>query len=355
MTRRIALLAAVVLASLAVVAPGVAQRPEVVAVRFEGAAPFTHVELASAIVTAETRCIICLVGFGREEAYLEPRALEADAFRLKVYYYERGFREAEVGADTAAAGKGVEVIFRIRPGRPVRVQAVELEGAPASLSRRDLPTSAGAPFDVVAYEATRDTLLARLRNSGFARSQVLIGYTIDRADPYSAILRYDLVPGPRMRFGSITVEGNEEASLDLIHRMLVFQEGDRYDRSALLRSQRNLYGLQIFRHAVVEVDLDADSDSLVPVRVRVAEGDMRRVRAGAGANNVECGNIEGRWTSRNFMGNGRRFSVTGRLGNLFVENCGLLVDDQYASYDNLTGVFNAVSYTHLTLPTICSV
>jgi len=339
-------LAATLIALLLAAAPGAAQRPAVVAMAFEGAAPFTPAELAAAIATAGPRCrnpvyeVLCWAGVGQERALLGAGDLEADAFRLKVYYFERGFREAEVRADTTRAKDGVEVTFRIHSGPPVRVAAVELEGAPARLSTNDLPVRVGAPFDVVSYEATRDTLLARLRNTGFARAQVLVGYTIRREDPYSAELRYQVVPGDPVRFGEIHVEGTEETTPTLVRRMLTFDEGSRYSRSALLRSQRNLYGLQIFRHAIVEADLDAAVDSLVPVRVRVAEGPMRRVRAGASANSMECGNIEGRWTSRNFLGNGRRFSVTGRLGNLFIQNCGLLVDERHTSYDDLTGVLN---------------
>ncbi|MFW6331041.1 MAG: BamA/OMP85 family outer membrane protein [Gemmatimonadota bacterium] len=325
--------------------PAAGQRPEVVALEFEGARSFTSQELASATVTRATRCrnilyqAVCWLGVGEDRAYLDPDELEADVFRLRVYYYERGFREVEIAADTVSAGDRVKVVFTIREGRPVRVDAVELAGAPASLRIEPLPVAVGDPFDVVAYEATRDTLRSRLRDSGYARAEVLVGYSIEAEDPYAATLRYDMVPGPALRIGPIEVEGTVETSPTLVHRMLAFEEGDLYDRSALLRSQRNLYGLQVFQHAIVDADVDADT-AVVPIRVRVAEGAMRRVRVGGGANNVECGNVEGRWLSRNFLGDGRRLSVTGRLGNLLINHCGWLVDDDYASYTDPTGVFS---------------
>ena len=65
---------------------------------------------------------------------------------------------------------------------------------------------------------------------------------------------------------------------------------------------------------------------------------MHRVRFGGGANNVECAIVEGQWTSRNFMGNGRRLTVRGRLGNLFIDRCDWLVNDDYRSYSELTGL-----------------
>ena len=337
----------VALAALLWAAPGAGQRIEVRDLRFEGAEPFTPAELASAIATTATTCrnpvyeiFLCPLGIGVEKAYLSAGSLEADALRLKVYYYERGFRDAGIHVDTTRIEDGVDVTFRIRPGQPVRVARIDLQGAPNGISTDPLPIAVGAPFDVVAYEATRDTLLGRLRGSGYARARVLVGYRIERDDPHAADLSYSVVPGRPMRFGAIRVEGTVETSPALVHRMLTFSEGELYDRDALLQSQRNLYGLQIFRHAVVDADIGTPSDSLIPVTIRVAEGNMRRVRAGAGANNVECGTVEGRWTSRNFLGDGRRLSATGRLGNLLIDDCAFLVDERYTSYDDLTGVIN---------------
>ena len=161
--------------------------------------------------------------------------------------------------------------------------------------------------------------------------------SVDEAPPASF---FDFEPPEDAQLVNPEDLGAEEASPRLIRRMLTFEEGDLYDRSALLRSQRNLYGLQIFRHANVNAELAAVPDSLVPIRIQVAEGDMRRARIAAGANNLECGNLEGRWTSRNFLGDGRRVTVTGRLGNLLIENCGFLVDDEYTSYTGLTGLLS---------------
>jgi outer membrane protein assembly factor BamA len=326
-----------------------AQEPEVVEVRFVGATAFSPAELAAAIITHQTRCpsllveLLCRAGVGREPAHLEPGALESDALRLRVFYHERGFRQAGIVADTVRAGRGVRVTFRIDEGRPVRVVAVDVVDAPAELKVSPLPLSAGAPFDVLAQEAARDTLLARLRNNGYARAQVLVGHEVSRDDPYSARVRYEVLSGAPVRIGQITVTGNRDASPELVRRMLTFREGSRYDRSALLESQRNLYGLQIFRHAEVRAELDADPAGPVPVTVQVAEGNMRRVRVGGGVSNAECGNVEGRWLNRNFMGDGRRLEVRGQVGNLFMDQCQQVpvLTTDYEPYRHLTGVASA--------------
>jgi outer membrane protein assembly factor BamA len=340
---------AALLLSLVLAAPLAAQRPEVVDLQFEGARSFSRTELAAAIVTTATRCpnvlyeVVCWAGIGLERAYLSPGALESDALRLRVYYYERGFRNAVIEGDTVRAGRGVRVVFRVDEGQPIRVTGVEVAGAPAALGDRPLPLRVGAPFDVVAYEASRDTLLSRLRNRGYARAQVLVGYQISSDDPLAVRVRYDVLPGNAARFGAVRVTGNREVTPEVVRRMLTFREGGVYDRSALLESQRNLYGLQIFRHAEVRADLDAEPDSVVPITVQVAEGNMRRVRLGAGISNVECANVEGRWTSRNFQGQGRRLELRGQVGNLFMDQCQQvpLLSTDYTPYDKLTGIVAA--------------
>jgi outer membrane protein assembly factor BamA len=339
-------------AALGLAAPGRAQAPEVVELRFDGARAFAHSELAAAIVTTATRCpnllyeLVCWAGVGRESAYLEPRELESDVLRLRVYYHERGYRAATVRADTIHTGRGVRVVFQIDEGQPVRVAELHVDGSPDGLPSGPLPLRPGAPFDMVAYETGRDTLLARLRNNGFARAQVLLGYQIRHDRPLDALVRYELVPGVRARFGEVQVIGNREASSDLVRRMLTFDEGATYDRSALLESQRNLYGLQIFRHAEIQPDLAAEPDSLVPIAVQVAEGYMQRVRVGGGISNAECGNVDGRWVGRNFMGNGRRLELRGKVGNLLMDQCQQLplLSTDYAPYDRLTGLA-AVDFT----------
>ncbi len=326
----------------------VGQGIEVESLRFEGAKAFNRTELAAAIETSATRCpnllyaLVCWAGVGEEEAFLPSGALDSDPLRLKVYYYERGYRNAQVSVDTAHVGEDqVRITFHIREGEPVRVATLAVSGMPPSLKQGSLPLRAGEALDMVTYEATRDTLLNRLHDHGFARAEVLPGYMIPSAAPEQANVEYQVVPGTRARFGQIHVVGNDETTPELVRRMLSLKEGDRYDRSALLRSQRNLYALQIFRHAEVRADLSAGSDSVIPVTVQVTEGDLHRVRVGAGFNNVECGNLEASWSSRNFMGDGRRLEVRGRLGNLLMgELCRQVpwLTGDYVAYDSLTGL-----------------
>jgi outer membrane protein insertion porin family/translocation and assembly module TamA len=100
-----------------------------------------------------------------------------------------------------------------------------------------------------------------------------------------------------------------------------------YRLDQLEEAQARLFGLEIVRNAAIVPDYENEPDSLIPVTVRLQEGDLHRVRAGAGWSSNECLDVESRWVSRNFFGGGRRVQVRGRVSNVLARDLqGLLCD-----------------------------
>jgi outer membrane protein insertion porin family/translocation and assembly module TamA len=300
---------------------------EVLSVAIEGAERLSPALVRSVIATQPTGCIsaalqpICWLGASLDRHYLDPRTLAVDLLRLRLFYHQRGFREARVALDTTRAGNGIHVLFRITEADPVVVLSVQVEGAGelGAAITRDLPLRAGEPLSLVNFEATRDTLITRLANRGYAAADVLANYLIPANDPYRAEVEYQLIPGPLTRFGEIEITGLDRVSARVVERMLTFREGDLYSRQALLRSQRNLFNLEVFRHAEIITTVPAEADTVLPVRVQVNEGDLNRIRVGVGLSTSDFLNAEGRWISRNFLGRARRLEVRGRVSNIVAE------------------------------------
>jgi len=290
---------------------------------FDGASNFDERVLATAIVTSPTRCTavapLCWLGIGVDREYLAENQLALDALRLKLFYYQQGFREAAIAVDTSREGTGLRVAFRIREGEPVRVATLAIEGGdtlPAAVVR-SLPLTEGAPLSLTVFEATRDSINSRLRNRGYAQAETLANISISADSPRIAHVRYEPVPGPLARFGAIDVVGADKVDEDVVRRMLTFRSGDVYSDEHVLGSLRNLFAQEVFRHASVEPGLDPSDETVVPVRVQVNEGDLHRVRGGIGASTAEYVNLEGRWVSRSFGGGARRLEVRARVANVF--------------------------------------
>jgi outer membrane protein assembly complex protein YaeT len=340
-----------VLAALVVASPLQAQAPpgtKVKGVDFVGNRTFNDATLASAIATNSGQCkvlaVLCAIGIGKEPYYFDEPTLRADVVRLRIFYYEHGFRETTVSADTTAAGSELRVTFHIDEGRPVLVSQITVNGLDvpgADGLARNLRLRKGARFDILLYDAARDTIVSRLKDRGYPRAEVLAGYDIRNAEPYAVSVRYNAMPGTRSRFGTIDVVGTRDVSDRVVKRMLSFRSGDLYNQADILDSQRNLFQLQLFRHVDINPDLNASPDSVVPVTVQVNEGDTRTVHVGAGLNQAECLSAEGRWQSQNFLGGARKLQIRGRVSNLFADRVNEFPCDQTGSdpYSKTAGLF----------------
>ena len=324
---------------------------EVMEVRFVGEQAIPAAQLASAIRTREEQCTLlaalCWLGFGVEEFYLDPEVLAADVLRLRLYYYERGYRETSVSPAVHRVEDGVDVVFRIVEGEPVRVGGIAFGGEAervAPILKPATPLLEGAPLDLTLLQEARDTLQARLRDRGYAQAEVLAGYLIPTDAPRAARVNFDVYPGEAMVFGRIRVIGNDTTAISprLIRRLLTFRPGDVYRESEVVASQRQVYALELFTHASIVPHPDSASGDSIPVTVSINVGDVHRVRTGVGINSLDCVNAEGRWVSRSFLGGARRLELGGRIANVLSEEL------RYGRYelpcsDAGTGIFGTLN------------
>jgi outer membrane protein insertion porin family/translocation and assembly module TamA len=172
---------------------------------------------------------------------------------------------------------------------------------------------------------------------------VLRSFLIPSDDPYNATVTFDVAPGPRARYGHISVEGNDNLSESTVLRTLQFRSGDVYRRGQLAEAQGRLFGLEIIRSARVVPDFETGPDSVIPVDVTIQEGEPRRVRAGGGWSTAECLDADARWVSRNYFGGGRRLQVRGRVSNILAEGFHDLLCPQsgVGEFAQLNGIISA--------------
>lgn len=354
---RVPVSALLVTIAFSVASPADAQLrgPEVTDVRFEGNETFSADSLSRAIATRATECHtwlfkpFCWLGFdfANSRFHLRDRDLPRDRVRLILWYQQRGFREVLV--DTATVARTAEnavVTFTVTEGRPVVAASVDIVGAEVfegSDLLDDLPMEAGDRLSTHALDATRDTIIRRLSNRGYAYAEVFRAVVRPAEDLYNAVVTFDVVPGPATTYGSITVNGTGNLGVGTVLRTAQLTSGDPYRRDELDDARGRLYGLDIIRNARVEPDTASlDRDPVVDVEITIQEGDAYRVRAGGGWNMAECFNIESRWTARNFMGGGRVLQLRGRLGNLLASQLRDPVCEQSGEGDfaALTGLFS---------------
>ena len=109
-------------ASAAQPAVGLHDSIDVVSLQFAGANEVTPAELKLIVFTRTSSCRLVLIAplckLSRSQLFIDrrrttPAALGEDITKLRVYYWQRGFREAQVDTLLVPAKRGMAVAFRI--------------------------------------------------------------------------------------------------------------------------------------------------------------------------------------------------------------------------------------------------
>jgi outer membrane protein insertion porin family len=336
--RALVLVASAFAASLPVLAPSLgaqappaehSPRPEIKRLAFVGVSNDVDLrDLKASVATTATVCKSALflplckltpshVFLDRHN--LDHKELTRDVLRIRVWYYQRGYREAQ--ADTTVDwldDDEVGVTFRIVQGPPTTIAsaAVRYDSTLISRKRADalMLLKPGMPLDLVKFDSSRVFFQNAMWELGYADALIDTSSTVDPAT-HTARVQIQIVPSHRTEVGSITVRGAEQVSRATVLNSLSFREGDVYRRSAVLQSQRALYESNLFRLATINVPETFDSVKAVNVVVR--EAPLHDARVSAGFNTTNFVQTDARYTDYNLYGGARRLDVQGTVGNLF--------------------------------------
>jgi outer membrane protein insertion porin family len=240
--------------------------------------------------------------------------------RLRVYYFQRGFRRAKVSVDVRPRGRGVEVAFAIVEGPPTVIVSSTVEQTRDVLSRGQIRRAAlpreGEPLDLLRLSSGIVRLKDRMGRHGHLDGVVHDSAEI-AADSLQARLWIVIDPGPRSTLAELDIEGNDDVSDRTIANALRLRPGRVLRSNDVVASQRSLYESNLFHEARVEVPEQADSSKRVVISVR--EAPPRAARGGFGFNTHEFVQLEARFTHHNFHGGGRRVDISGSVGNLLAD------------------------------------
>jgi outer membrane protein assembly factor BamA len=300
--------------------------PRVERVRFRGVESVSESELRESIATQPTTCRslflrpFCWITDSRifeERHRLDRDELLRDELRVRVFYWLRGYRQAQVASEVNPAGDGVAVTFTVEEGPPTIVTTLRAVQTQPVLSEReiadaDLPRE-GKPVNRIELDSAKIHLLGKLWERGYADAEVRD--TVLVADSaLTAAVEVTLEPGRRATIGQLEIQGNEGVSERTIRRLMDLRPGRLYRRGDVLAAQRRLYQSNLFRQALITVPEQADTAKELVVSVR--EAPFRAVRLGAGFNTVEFAQAEAGFTRYNWLGSARRLDLRATVGNL---------------------------------------
>jgi outer membrane protein assembly complex protein YaeT len=261
--------------------------------------------------------------WGRKR-YFNRGAFEADLQRIQAFYRDRGYPDARVASVDVKLDeqqKKVDLTVNVTEGEPIVVTDIAfegfdvLQGRERGRLRRDLPLQPGQPLDRPLALASRERAVNALRDNGYAYAEVTL--VDEESGPRSRRLVLRAAPGPLAYFGPVEIAGEASVGEHVIRRQLTFEPGDKFSRTTMRDSQRNLYELELFEFANIETREDRETQPTeIPARVTVAEGKHRKVNFGVGYGSEEKARVRVRWDHVNFFGNARHAGFEGKWSSL---------------------------------------
>jgi translocation and assembly module TamA len=192
-------------------------------------------------------------------------------------------------AEITPLAPGTELPEGFALGQPAASRLVEEAAGAAVDGWRDIGHALAAP---VAQEITADHARAAL-SAGIA-----------------------LAPGPRLRFGPLSIRGNQAVRTERVRAIAGLPEGEVFSPGDLRRSAERLRRTGAFRSVTLrEADRPGPGD-LLPIEVLVEEELPRRFGFGAELSSDEGLRLTSFWLHRNLLGGAERLRIGGEISGI---------------------------------------
>ncbi len=242
-------------------------------IRFEG----NH-----AIEDSDLRTGLALHRVLSEGGAPDPYLVSIDGERIKGKYVRRGYLEVDVHSRVERHGDANIAIYKIDEG-PRATTRVMVVGLPKEMSvatiRNMVPIADGAPFDYDVYDAAKDKLLGAVEDAGYAHAQLDAHVNVDREN-HEALVVLAYEPGPKCKFGTVTIHGTTGDLADAVQDRVGFSAGDTFSQSALTQTQRDIYAMK--RFSTVRVMPDKSDGDVIDVKIAVSESSRNELALGGG-------------------------------------------------------------------------
>lgn len=218
----------------------------------------------------------------------------------------------------------VAVEIRVDPGPVFTFASIAIRNpAPPTSDPGDYvdpPETAG----YAAGEVARSTAIVRAeqlaleawRQQGYPKASIAGRDVVADHDTRTVDVLITVDPSGYARIGAIGVEGTERMDPAFVVRQTGLVPGAEYDPDDIVRSERRLARLDVFRAMRVEPAETIPPDGLLPFTVIVEELAQRRFGVGATYSTVDGLGVEGFHLWRNLFGQAERLRLDARIAGI---------------------------------------
>lgn len=253
-------------------------------------------------------------------------AARADYRRLLTALYSAGHfggtisikvdgREASSISGLETFARVGEIRISVNPGPPYRFGRAEI-GPVTSATLLPDAFAEGRPARTDTIRAAAQAAIDGWRDEGRAKADVA-DQQITAIHPESRVdAAIRINPGPRLSFGALVIEGNEDVRTQRIRDIAGYREGDVFSPAEIEAATRRLQRTGTFNSvAFIESEEIGPGDTL-PFRLVVDERLPRRIGAGIEVSSLDGVSVSAFWLHRNLLGGAERFRIEGEASNI---------------------------------------
>lgn len=246
----------------------------------------------------------------RKGRYL-PRWLNTDITELLAYYRTQGYLDVEVVDTDVERNREkweARIRLKIREGEQTLVDSLTFGGLTPELEtgvRSRLLLKTGGPYNPDFIGSDLFRIYNFLAERGHPAAELVHDESVDST---LARIHYEVDPGPEAKIGKITVEGNERTKARFVLRELTFDEGDLFNRIAILTSRDRIYRTGLYLSVAI-IPGDLTTGGTVPISIRVRERGVRWFGFGAGFGTQDLVRMSIDWNNSNVLTSGKRISL----------------------------------------------
>jgi translocation and assembly module TamA len=240
----------------------------------------------------------------------------ADVPRLESALRAHGYYQAAVQARVREDARPIRVHFDVQPGPRYRIGRAEVhlvdpEPGDSPLRQPDILLKRGQPFATSLVLAEEEQLLRWFEDRGHPFPVVAQRRVVVDHDAGEVSVAWRIQPGPRLRFGALSIEGLDRVRASAVRERVTWKEGARYRRSDMEEYERLLLRSGLFSTTHLRLDADRREEDLLPLTLRVTERKHRTVRAGLHYRSDIGLETRLAWEHYNLFGRGDHFETTG--------------------------------------------
>ena len=132
-----------------------------------------------------------------------------------------------------------------------------------------------------------------------------------------------IAPGPKLRFGPLSVEGEARMREARIRKIAGLPSGEVFSARELDRATQRLRRTGVFSSVSLTEDAAITAPDLLGITATVVEAKRRRYSFGAEVATFDGLKLSGSWLHRNLLGGGERLLIAGEITNIGIQAGGV--------------------------------